>query len=223
VIATNANGCISATANGTINIVNTPSVPYVSTAGDVCDGNYITFYGNGGNGQYEWTGDIYSTTGTTNYSSGNSPRAYYVYVRSYATNGVVTCTSAWSGAGGATVIARSGDGQNASPCGCAAGLSQCNGGTCRYTCATFSNANCIARCNAIGLTWAYVGRTAGHIGQCLCALGTNNRNTCQTETHTWYDGLLISDGRKGPNLAAGWDVCYNDVHGGANPDWLPIQ
>jgi hypothetical protein len=124
-------GCTVSKANAaTVTVINIPTKPNISvTEGTICAGSAITFTASGGNGSYEWTGDVSATNGSTVTSSSNTPGEYNAAVWSYASGGTVYCTSATETAS-KTIYAPGAEGESATVCDCVYGTINCSG-TCQ--------------------------------------------------------------------------------------------
>jgi hypothetical protein len=115
----------------------------------------------------------------------------------------------------ATINQPGANGQTAhATCGCAAGLSKCNGGTCRSACQTYSDNGCLSLC--AGYNWAYNNRDDTSI--CACAMANQGGYSCNFTIYRYKDGNPVNETWSLPS-----DLCSSECHNGANPAWRTLK
>jgi hypothetical protein len=145
---TTSTGCVSASRTAVAaTVIASPTTPSLSQNGPTCAGTGVTFTASGGSGSYDWAG-AFSGSGSSKTSS-TSAGAYTAQVRSVSSSGGVTCYSSYTSSVTGTVSAKATSGQAPGTCGCAAGLTVCNG-KCAAGC-TFG------KCSSDGSDWDYDG------------------------------------------------------------------
>ncbi|MDR3184299.1 MAG: hypothetical protein LBT49_02715 [Prevotellaceae bacterium] len=209
VIASITNGvtCESApSAPATATVVATPSTPVISNNGPVCEGTHLTFMAVGGNGSYEWSGDVANTSGVKVISMENSAGNYTANVLSFVTQDGLTCKSATASTTG-TITALSTDGNPSSSCGCAKGTTECSG-ICRTNRTyTAESTDCSNTCGK-----AYI-KLYNQCGVAIQNTGEYNyrpcRNGCKPELRdpaNWLvaNAICVAEGNR---LPTGVEVC----------------
>ena len=144
---TTSAACGESSSNGvSVTIASTPSAPSLSVSpSTACVGTTVTFTASGCSGSgCDWTGS-FSGTGTTKTTStaGN----YSAQVRSVSSG----CYSSYSASRSATITAPATSGNTVNACGCAGGLSNCQG-----TCKANSEPVYDATCYTNAMSWGNV-------------------------------------------------------------------